>query len=267
MGGPSLSLSANYWYVFHSWRPRRLETLLLGGSVLKMYHLEAHAGDAAFWEKTWDDGQLDEALRFCDIDPLRPLFERHAPPGVRMLEGGCGRGQYVLYYGTRGVNVVGIDFAARTLSRLKARTASVRVSVADVSALPFGDRSFDAYYSGGVVEHFEGGPRAALQEAARVLDDSGTLLVSVPYLSALRRLSCWWRRDRVLVRGTREAPPLQGPTFWQYAFGRAGVQPDSGEHRLSSHRGDALCAALRSLRPSLRWGHDGPSRAEGGRGP
>ena len=71
--------------------------------MMKMYHHAQHAGDAAFWEETWTDGQFEEAIRFCDVDPLRPLFERYAPAGTSLLEGGCGRGQYVVYYSARGV--------------------------------------------------------------------------------------------------------------------------------------------------------------------
>ena len=87
--------------------------------MLKMFHQAQHAGSPTFWDDTWSDGQLEEAIRFCDLDPLRPLFERYAPPGTRLLEGGCGRGQYVVYYSRKGVRVTGIDFAAGALVRLE----------------------------------------------------------------------------------------------------------------------------------------------------
>jgi len=186
--------------------------------MMKMFHPAEPAGDARFWEGVWNDGQLAEAIRFCEVDPLRPLFEKYVPAGKRLLEGGCGRGQYVVYYSERGVGVTGLDFARATLARLKSGHPTARVCVGDVSALPFLPGSHDAYYSGGVVEHFEAGPRPALAEARRVLRPDGVLLVSVPYLSPLRRLSVLWRRDRRLLAAPTTALGVQDSAFWQYAF-------------------------------------------------
>jgi SAM-dependent methyltransferase len=83
----------------------------------------------------------------------------------------------------------------------------------------FKDGTFDIYYSGGVVEHFEGGCSEALQEARRVLQPNGKLLISVPYYSPLRRILYYRRKNWRRVGG----PSLDNTNndslvFFQYAY-------------------------------------------------
>ena len=192
--------------------------------MLKMYHQRQHKGDSPeFWEENWKGNNFEEALRFCENDPLGPLFERYARPGTAMLEGGCGQGHYVAYYSSRGVRVVGLDFAQATLAGIRALYGDLRLCAGDVGALPFRDEAFDLYYSGGVVEHFEPGAEPALREARRVLRPGGVLLISVPYLSGLRRVlspfrsSLWKRVEGAEVDVEKVG---DGRHFFQYVYTR-----------------------------------------------
>lgn len=186
-----------------------------------MYHHHVESGaSAAYWEEFGSDGTLADRLRFCDVDPLRPLFLRYLTPGATMLEGGCGRGQYVAYYSARGIKVVGLDFAREWLASIHRESPELPLCAGDVGALPFRDGAFDLYYSGGVVEHFEGGAERALAEARRVLKPTGTLLLSVPYYSPLRRAlaftrSSQWRR---VSRPAVDRTDTGGRQFYQYAY-------------------------------------------------
>lgn len=167
--------------------------------MLKMFHREALPGGlAGRWEQHWQASSLADAVRFCEIDPLVKILSGYMRPGTRILEGGCGLGQYVVHYHRQGYRIIGVDFAYGPLSRLKQLEPTVPVSVANVVALPFPDRSIDIYISNGVVEHFEHGPGGAILEARRVLKDNGLFLVSVPDASPLRR---WmFRRPTTLRR-------------------------------------------------------------------
>lgn len=190
--------------------------------MLKMYHDRPHAGDSPdLWEENWRAAQFEQGVRFCAIDPLRPLFEEYLKPGGLMLEGGCGMGTYVTYYAARGFKVVGLDFAQKTLNDLKMRQPQLALCGGDVSRLPFADETFDLYYSGGVVEHFEGGAEESLREARRVLKGDGVMLISVPYFSPLRRLQAPFRKDewRIVSRPATEKEAVgEAKKFFQYAY-------------------------------------------------
>lgn len=186
-----------------------------------MYHRHEESGaSAAYWEEFGSDGTLADRLRFCDADPLRPLFLRYLTPGATMLEGGCGRGQYVAYYGGRGIKVIGLDFARDWLTSIHRESPELPLCAGDVGALPFRDEAFDLYYSGGVVEHFEGGAERALAEARRVLKPDGTLLLSVPYYSPMRRVLALTRRGdwRRVSRPAVDRADANGRRFYQYAY-------------------------------------------------
>jgi len=191
--------------------------------MLKMYHNMVHAGSSPdFWEENWEAVDFERSVQFSAVDPLRPLFEKHWRPDTLMLEGGCGLGNYIGYYDTRGVNVIGLDFAQKALHTLHRRAPHLKLAGGDVSQMPFADETFDLYYSGGVVEHFEGGADSALSEARRVLKPDGTLLISVPYYNPLRKLlapfrGVEWRR---VTQPTVDADPEHSKQFFQYAYTR-----------------------------------------------
>lgn len=190
-----------------------------------MYHaISHHSGNSPeFWEENWAASQFEDSLRFCVVDPLRPLFEKYSREGCVMLEGGCGLGQYLAYYKSKGRRVVGLDFAQQALKSLQLRQPDLNLCAGNVSELPFADETFDLYYSGGVVEHFEGGAEKALQEARRVLKKTGVLLISVPYYSPLRKVllpfrNGEWRSVDYSQIGNEASS--NGQRFFQYAYTR-----------------------------------------------
>jgi len=190
--------------------------------MIKMYHNQTHAGNTPdFWEENWEKSKFEESVRFCRVDPVRPLFEKYSREGSLILEGGCGLGQYLAYYSMFGRRVIGLDFAQQALRNLHKRQSHLDLCGGDVSELPFADETFDLYYSGGVVEHFEGGAEKSLREAHRVLKKSGVLLLSVPYYNPLRRIlspfkKAEWRKIAKPEIDRREI--FAGKKFFQYAY-------------------------------------------------
>jgi ubiquinone/menaquinone biosynthesis C-methylase UbiE len=112
--------------------------------------------------------------------------------GVRIegaiLDAGCGGGGMPVSLAEEAASVVGIDLrdcfrdAGARLTRER-RTGNLRFAVADGTALPFPDESFDLVLSHAVIEHVADA-RRYLSECARVLKRGGWMYLSTaPYLS------------------------------------------------------------------------------------
>jgi len=102
-------------------------------------------------------------------------------PGVRLLEVGFGRGEFLRECAKRGADVVAIDYSPDALEiaqQTMAEFPDADLRVADCKALPFDSRSFDRVYSGDVIEHqhWEDGVQM-LTEMHRVLRPGGFLFV------------------------------------------------------------------------------------------
>jgi SAM-dependent methyltransferase len=80
-----------------------------------------------------------------------------------------------------GARVFGIDLSPPIAEGARRELGAdvLRGVVADVRQLPFADASFDAVYSMGTIEHFEG-TEMALVEIRRVLRPGGRAIVGVP---------------------------------------------------------------------------------------
>lgn len=112
------------------------------------------------------------------------MFEtlaRHSWEGRRVLEVGCGQGPLVNHLGPTGARIVGMDMSDASLRRAaegveELGNHAVRLLQADAEKLPFGDASFDAVVSFGVLHHTPD-TDGAVQEVRRVLKPGGTATV------------------------------------------------------------------------------------------
>lgn len=141
-----------------------------------------------FWDEQWSKNDLLKRITSGNTYHfLKKVTQQYVPHGGRILEGGCGTGQVVYALGTWGYEAHGVDFATATVENVKSLVPELRVNVGDVRNLNFPDGSFDGYWSLGVIEHFWEGFSPITQEAYRVLKPGGTLFLTFPWMSPLRR--------------------------------------------------------------------------------
>ena len=167
----------------------RRGTIVIGAGAalaawLVLHHRRAHHHGVAGGALVGNAGRYDSFSRLL----LASLFDRvaaevaaAAPPGARVLEAGCGPGHLSLRLaGHHGLDVTGIDVDPAMIDRARVNGSEagspVSFAVADVAALPYGDRSFDLVASTMSLHHWED-PAAGFAEIGRVLRPGGRALV------------------------------------------------------------------------------------------
>lgn len=169
-----------------------------------------------YWTNVWEKeggptGRLHKIPAKQEFRIMAEYLPR-IPKGARILDGGCGLGDWTLYLTSQGYEVVGLDLSRKTIEELRSRFPQAKFVDGDIRQTEFADSSFELYFSWGVFEHFEAGQQACVREAFRVLKPGGLLLVSVP-LDNLRQSFLGTLRWRGLDSGPQR--------FYQWRLTRA----------------------------------------------
>lgn len=145
----------------------------------------------SYWDSQWDVNNFEEVVKNGLNNRLIVKTTKKFIPTEKtrkILEGGCGNGQFVYAFHKLGYDAYGVDYAPKTINKIKTSFPHLNVRAGDVRSLEFPDAYFDGYWSIGVIEHFFDGYQPILREMKRVLKDGGYLFLTFPHLSILRRL-------------------------------------------------------------------------------
>ena len=123
----------------------------------------------------------DESIRPLTNYPSRLakyLFKRYQMiRGQKILDIGCGRGEFLLGFTECGLQGYGVD-QSRAAEKYCPQ-ADLRVADLEKERLPFEDATFDVVYSKSVVEHFYY-PERLFAEIYRVLKPGGIVITLCP---------------------------------------------------------------------------------------
>jgi len=140
---------------------------------------------AAHWAEIWarrggisaaSDG-VAHSEEFAAIAPLLAGL----PTGARILDGGCGRGEWTRHLRGRGFDAFGIDIAHPTVSDLQRLAGEAAFAVGDLRDTRLPAASVDLYLAWDAMQFAEQGLQPALREAWRVLKPGACLALSVPF--------------------------------------------------------------------------------------
>jgi SAM-dependent methyltransferase len=137
-----------------------------------------------FWTRRWEaQAELPDPAAVAAREEYRLMrpYLSSLPEGARLLDGGCGMGEWTVFLAGQGFQVAGLDLSQRTIERLQAHYPGQEFVRGDIRDTGFAADSFDAYFSWGAFEHFEAGPGECIAEAYRLLKPGGLLCISVPY--------------------------------------------------------------------------------------
>ena len=101
----------------------------------------------------------------------------HLHEGQKMLEIGCGRGEFLSAFQQLGLSCSGVDLSEHGFSHLN----NIQVAKLDISQdiLPFEDNRFDVVYHKSLIEHLYS-PDHLMRETCRVLKPGGRVIILTP---------------------------------------------------------------------------------------
>lgn len=160
---------------------------------------------------------------------IRDLLEPRS--GERILDLGSAGGATTHFLSTFGCEAVGVDAEPRAVAAASALFPALRFELADVTALPFPDESFDKAVAADLVEHLVDAELGRmLAEAFRVLVPGGVLAVYTPNRPhPIERLK---ERDLLLARNETHVGLRDGREL-DTALRRAGFTVERHEWRAS----------------------------------
>jgi len=139
---------------------------------MEIFDLEAKHYDE--WYKT-KLGKFVDEIETCAVLKYLEGAEK-----IRVLDVGCGTGNYSIKLAEKGFKVVGIDKSPEMLKiarqKVERRGYSIELIQGDALRLPFANKEFDAVISVATLE-FVSAPLIAVEEMFRVARNGGKIII------------------------------------------------------------------------------------------
>lgn len=148
------------------------------------------------FDQTYFEGKNNSRGEIYDTPLIKELASRYftaierevaVEPGMRVLDIGCAYGDFLSLCDSRNLETYGFDISEHAISKATTRTrAQLTVGNAN-EELPYSDSEFSIITMFDVIEHLVS-PYQTLSEVQRVMDSSGTVVITTPNTSSAERL-------------------------------------------------------------------------------
>ncbi|HYE18956.1 MAG TPA: class I SAM-dependent methyltransferase [Tepidisphaeraceae bacterium] len=141
-----------------------------------------------YYERYWD---APEDYNDPTVAERRALLRRHLgslAKGARVLDVGCGKGEFCDYFATQGFEAVGSDLSTKAIEYARGRFPAVQFFAGPVEGLlPQMAGAFDAVFSSEVIEHlFDVG--AFLRSVNRLMRPGALLALTTPFHGKIKNV-------------------------------------------------------------------------------
>jgi SAM-dependent methyltransferase len=179
-----------------------------------------------FWSERWDRyANLPSPEMVADREEFKLMepFLSKIGAGARVLDAGCGMGEWTVYLNRLGYQTVGLDITANSIEKLQSLFPQYEFVRNDIRKTDFPGDCFDALFSWGAFEHFENGPGECLRESYRILKPGGHLFITVPFDN--------WRHTFMRMRSGNNNNPFEteqpaSMRFYQWRFMKSEIEQE-----------------------------------------
>jgi SAM-dependent methyltransferase len=200
-------------------------------------------------ERARDWAELQEGQHRTDFEEC--ISATGIGHGTKVLDLGCGAGGFCRQAADAGASVTGIDAAPALIEIAHERVPGGRFDVGDIQFLPYDDDRFDVV-TGFHSLPFAADPAAALAEARRVTEPTGSLFMVVFGREERNELAAVLRAIRSLLPAAPPGSPgplaLSGPGRLEELVARVGLTVAADGHIDKAYEYADQQTALRAIR-------------------
>lgn len=131
-----------------------------------------------YWDKHYSGTPYQDSIKFDNKFWYKFLDEVFLH-NHKILEIGCGVGQYTDYLNNLGHDIIGTDYSKNVIKICKSRYPKSKFKVLDIFKLS-SEIKYDAIIAFEVLEHFTN-PDLILYKIWKALDDNGKFVFSIPH--------------------------------------------------------------------------------------
>lgn len=162
------------------------------------------ANNKDYWTRRWASIPSDHPMENTEAYPLKYALKTIEDREGKILEAGCGAGRILRFFHERGFDILGMDFVAVAVDKLKKTDPSLKAEEGDITNLSYPDGSFKYVLAFGLYHNIEHGLDRAVAETYRVLEVGGAVCASFRADNIQTRLTDWLADSKEITNRSKE---------------------------------------------------------------
>lgn len=137
-------------------------------------------------------GSVSKEVEKFRTKQFQDFVDKYHLTGKKILEVGCGRGEYLGFMSQTGANAIGLENRTESVAECRSKGLNVVQGFLDDPKIKIQNGPFDAFYICNFLEHIDE-PSKLLQSIVNNLKDDGIGFVEVPNSDLLLKEKCFYK--------------------------------------------------------------------------